>query len=96
MLKQAKAADELLASADIAAVSLQSLRELCILSRQHQVVRADVSAAIRVLLNTENVIVNRPAVEAGLLVHDARGDFADGMIAHDGSWGRLLSVRFRA
>jgi predicted nucleic-acid-binding protein len=31
-------------------------------------------------------VVNRPAVEAGLSVLDAGGDFADGVIAYDGSW----------
>lgn len=44
-----------------------------------------ISAAIRALLNTENVVVNRPAVDAGL-APDAGGDFADGSIAYDGSW----------
>ncbi|MCE4317542.1 PIN domain-containing protein, partial [Xanthomonas hortorum] len=28
----------------------------------------------------------RPAVEAGLLVLDAGGDFADGVIAYEGNW----------
>jgi predicted nucleic-acid-binding protein len=30
--------------------------------------------------------MNRPAVEAGLAVLEAGGDFADGAIAHEGSW----------
>ena len=38
------------------------------------------------LIEAENVIVNRPAVEAGLAVLEAGGDFADGMIAFDGQW----------
>jgi predicted nucleic-acid-binding protein len=33
-----------------------------------------------------NVMVNRPAVEAGLAVLEAGGDFADGVIAHEGRW----------
>ena len=33
-----------------------------------------------------NVVVNRPAVEAGLPVLDAGGDFADGIIAYEGRW----------
>jgi predicted nucleic-acid-binding protein len=32
------------------------------------------------------VSVNRPAVEAGLAVLQAGGDFADGVIAHEGRW----------
>jgi predicted nucleic-acid-binding protein len=31
-------------------------------------------------------VVNRPAVEAGLALLDAGGDFADGIIAYEGSW----------
>jgi predicted nucleic-acid-binding protein len=30
--------------------------------------------------------MNRPAVEAGLSVLDAAGDFADGIIAYEGDW----------
>jgi predicted nucleic-acid-binding protein len=30
--------------------------------------------------------VNRPTVEAGLSLLDAGGDFADGVIAYEGSW----------
>jgi predicted nucleic-acid-binding protein len=47
---------------------------------------ADAAAAIRALIATANVQVNRPAVEAGLALLDAGGDFADGVIAHEGSW----------
>jgi len=32
------------------------------------------------------VEVNRPAVEAGLLMLDTGGDFADGVIAYEGHW----------
>jgi predicted nucleic-acid-binding protein len=32
------------------------------------------------------VQMNRPAVEAGLLVLEAGGDFADGIIAYEGTW----------
>lgn len=30
--------------------------------------------------------MNRPAVEAGLAMLDAGGDFADGIMAHEGKW----------
>ncbi|HZM10803.1 MAG TPA: hypothetical protein VFC15_11385, partial [Candidatus Limnocylindrales bacterium] len=33
-----------------------------------------------------NVVMNRPAIEAGLSVLDAGGDFADGVIAYEGEW----------
>lgn len=84
---QAKAAVDLLANAETVAVSLQSLCEFVwVLTRQYQTAREDVAAAIRALLNTENVVVNRSAVDAGLAVLDTGGDFADGIIAFDGSW----------
>jgi predicted nucleic-acid-binding protein len=38
------------------------------------------------LLAASNVEVNRPAVEAGLSVLEAGGDFADGVIAFEGRW----------
>ncbi len=85
--RQAEAAVDLLAKADIVAVSLQALCEFAwVLARQYQTARVDIVAAIRALSNTANVVVNRPAVEAGLAVLEAGGDFADGVIAFDGDW----------
>ncbi len=37
-------------------------------------------------MNSRDVAVNRPAVEAGLAVLDEGGDFADGVIAYEGAW----------
>jgi predicted nucleic-acid-binding protein len=45
-----------------------------------------VAEAIRVLLDSPNVEMNEPAVEAGLAVLDQGGDFADGAIAFEGHW----------
>lgn len=36
-------------------------------------------------MNAANVVVNRPAAEAGLALLEAGGDFADGIIAFEGS-----------
>ena len=52
----------------------------------YQVAKRDIAASIRVLLNMENVVANRPAVDAGLAVLNTGGDFTDGVIAYDGSW----------
>jgi predicted nucleic-acid-binding protein len=41
---------------------------------------------MRRLINAANVVMNRPAVEAGLAMLQAGGDFADGVIAYEGSW----------
>lgn len=48
--------------------------------------RGDIGQAIRQLLDTSNVVTNRPTVEAGLAILEAGGDFADGVIAYDGTW----------
>ncbi|MDR5805393.1 MULTISPECIES: type II toxin-antitoxin system VapC family toxin [unclassified Caballeronia] len=77
----------LLDTADMVAVSLQTLCEVVwVLRGQYGVARADIAFAIRTLLSTSNVVVNRPGAEAGLALLDAGGDFADGVIAYDGSW----------
>ena len=41
-------------------------------------------SAIRHLIDSESVVVDRPAAEAGLAVLAAGGDFADGVIAFEG------------
>lgn len=84
---QTARAIEMLESADMVALSLQTLCEFVwVLRSRYQVERGDIAAAIRALLNTGNVVANRPAVEAGLALLEAGGDFADGVIAFDGAW----------
>lgn len=76
-----------LANAHVVAFALPALCELVwVLSRGYRILSAEIAAAIRRLINSANVVVNRPAVEAGLAVLDAGGDFADGVIAYEGSW----------
>jgi predicted nucleic-acid-binding protein len=93
---QSEAAIEVLERADLVAISLQSLCELAwVLARHYRMPRAQIADAIRRLAETRNVVVNRPAVEAGLNVFGAGGDFADGVIAYDGSWlGGEMFVSF--
>lgn len=38
------------------------------------------------LLDASNVALDRQAVEAGRALLNRGGDFADGVIAHDGQW----------
>ncbi|MBW9054556.1 type II toxin-antitoxin system VapC family toxin [Rhizobium mesosinicum] len=85
--KQGKAAAKLLEEATLIAVSLPSLCELVwILRRGAKLSKDDIAQTIRDLLATANVSMDRPAVEAGLAVLEAGGDFADGVIAHEGAW----------
>src|SRR5580692_3663955 len=94
--RQAVAADKILKSAEIIAVTLPCLCEFVwVLRRLYEFDRTDIAAAIRALADTANVALNRPAVEAGLAVLNAGGDFADGLIAYEGNWlGAKMFVSF--
>lgn len=84
---QAEAATSLLRDAEVIAVPTSCLCEFVwVLRRLDKIGRRDVSAALQALLAAGNVVVDRPAVDAGLAVLDAGGDFADGVIAHEGHW----------
>ncbi|MHB1951531.1 MAG: type II toxin-antitoxin system VapC family toxin [Acidiferrobacteraceae bacterium] len=84
---QGDVAAKLLTSAALIAVALPCLCEFgWVLRSIYGFPPTDVAAAIRALLAAANVEVNRPAVEAGLLVLEAGGDFADGVIAYEGNW----------
>src|SRR4029453_3897395 len=84
---QQSLAIETLKAADSVAISVHSLCELAwVMERSYHAPRPEIAAAIRLFMNTRNVVVNRPAVEAGLAVIDVGGDFADGAIAFDGQW----------
>jgi predicted nucleic-acid-binding protein len=94
--QQSAVAQTELASADVVALALPSLCELVwVLSQGYEIPSTAIADAIRRLVNSANVVVNRPAVEAGLAVLDAGGDFADGVIAYEGSWlGAEVFVSF--
>jgi predicted nucleic-acid-binding protein len=85
--RQSKIAQAALANAETVALTLPALCELVwVLSQGHDISVSDISEAIRRLMGGANVVVNRPAAEAGLAHLDAGGDFADGIIAYDGRW----------
>jgi predicted nucleic-acid-binding protein len=86
-VKQARAAAKLLKEAEVIAVSLHSLCAFVwVLRRVYNFDLQDISSAIEALLDAGNVVVNRPAVDAGLAILNEGGDFADGLIAYEGSW----------
>jgi len=93
---QSKVAQLELAKADVVALALPALCKLVwVLSQGYKVPFADIVEAIRRLINAGNVVVNRPAVEAGLSLLEAGGDFADAVIAYEGSWlGAEIFVSF--
>jgi predicted nucleic-acid-binding protein len=76
-----------LKDAALIAVALPCLCEwVWVLLRVYGFQAAEAAAAVRALLTTANVEMNRPAAEAGLAVLEAGGDFADGVIAYEGHW----------
>jgi len=85
--EQGPAAARLLSEASLIAVSLPSLCEFVwVLRRGAKLSTSDVAQSIRDLIAAGNVVMNRPAVEAGLAILEAGGDFADGVIAFEGQW----------
>jgi predicted nucleic-acid-binding protein len=91
--RQSRAAQKALENADVVAITLPALCELVwVLSESYDVAKADIRAVIRRLVDSANVVVNRPAAEAGLVTLEAGGDFADGVIAFEG--GRLGAELF--
>ena len=84
---QSKAAQMVLKKADVVALAIPALCELVwVLSQGYKIPAREIAEVIRRLINGANVAVNRPAAEAGLALLDAGGDFADGVIAYEGSW----------
>ncbi len=85
--KQARAASKLLREAPLIAVPLPCLCEFVwVLKRGAGLATGEIIQAIEALMAAGNVMMNRPAVEAGLALLAAGGDFADGVIAHEGRW----------
>ena len=84
---QARVAAKVLMNAELIAVALPCLCEFAwVLRKVYGLQTEDIAAAIRALIAAANVQVNRPAVDAGLAVLEANGDFADGVIAYEGTW----------
>ncbi|HEY2621176.1 MAG TPA: type II toxin-antitoxin system VapC family toxin [Acetobacteraceae bacterium] len=82
---QSRIAARVLRDAETVAVTLPALCELVwVLSRGYRHAAAEIAPAIRHLIDSASVVVDRPAVEAGLAALQAGGDFADGVIAFEG------------
>ena len=84
--EQSKVAQAALSKAEIVALTIVTLCELVWVLRSYKIQQTDIVATIRSLINGANIVVNRPAAEAGLALLNAGGDFADGVIAYDGKW----------
>jgi predicted nucleic-acid-binding protein len=86
-VRQARVAATFLRDAEVIAVSLTCVCEfVAVLRSVYKFRREDITAALRALLDAGNVEVNRPAVEAGMAVLNAGGEFSDGVMAYEGRW----------
>ncbi len=91
---QSRLAAAALLEAETVAVTLSTLCEFVwVLTRGYKRKVAEVAAAMRKLAESERVLVDRPALEAGLAVLERGGDFADGVIAFEGrrAGGRIFT-----
>jgi predicted nucleic-acid-binding protein len=84
---QSRLARKELESAELVVISTPVFCEFVwVLRHVYRKPGSEVAGAIRFLIDSENVITDRPTVEAGLEVLDQGGDFADGAIAYEGAW----------
>jgi predicted nucleic-acid-binding protein len=86
-VRQSAAAEAMLTKAEVVALTMPALCEAVrVLSQGYKVPGIEIARAIRRLIDSTNIAVDRPAAEAGLAVLEQGGDFADGVIAHEGKW----------
>lgn len=84
--EQSAYAAKALQDASLVAIPLPTLCEFVwVLRRGYGMSVTLIADALVRLVNSDNVVVNRPAAEAGLSVLGAGGDFADGVIAYEGN-----------
>jgi predicted nucleic-acid-binding protein len=103
---QAVIARDMLERADLIAIPLPVLCELVwVLRSGYRKSALEVVDALSGLIEIEKIVMDRPAIEAGLAVLRLGGDFADGVIAHQGaslggtifaSFDRAALIKLRA
>ena len=93
---QARTAFRILTAAERIFVPLPCIVEFVwVLERTYSFSRNQVAEAVETLVASENVSTDTMAVEVGLRVHAAGGDFADGVIASAGAgMGAEMFVSF--
>lgn len=85
--KQSRIAHLALKSAEQITISGLTLCEFVwVLNRSYKLPKREIIRVILRLLDSRNVIVDRPAVDAGLAALHAGADFADGVIVYEGAW----------
>jgi len=84
---QSPLAGKVLQNAELVVIPVSVLCEFVWVLRQvYKRQPVEIANSIRMLICSSNVVVDQPAVEAGLTLLDKGGDFADGVIAYEGYW----------
>ena len=74
-----------LENAERIVVTISVLCEFCwVLMSRYRLAEGEIASAIRALVGQPKIVAERSAILAGLAMLDAGGDFADGVIAHEG------------
>ncbi len=82
---QSKLALEIMERVEAVAVTNVALCEMAwVLRNRYDVSRENIAATIARLRETQNIVLDSAAVEAGLSMLEAGSDFADGVIAYEG------------
>lgn len=85
--KQYRSAKEALEKATAALVTNHALCEMVwVLRSRYGVSRDNLAATISLVRETEKVVLDLQAVNAGIAALRSGADFADGVIAHEGAW----------
>jgi predicted nucleic-acid-binding protein len=83
--EQVAVALQALKNASLMAVPNTALCEMVwVLIKGYRYTPAQAAIAVRTLINVKQVVCNTPAALAGLALLESGGDFADGVIAHEG------------
>lgn len=82
---QSRAAQKALNGVELLAVTLPTLCEFAwVLRKGYKRSKQELSVALETIIDIPSISLDRPAVEAGLALVAAGGDFADGVIAYEG------------
>jgi predicted nucleic-acid-binding protein len=83
-IKQSKLAKATLQGQQVAVPATALCELVWVLRRQYKIPASEITLFLRGLLETANIYLDRGSVSAGLLMMEAGGDFADGVIDYEG------------
>lgn len=94
--EQARRVFELVTSAELVFIPTPCVLEFVwVLRSVYKLPRDTIAASVRALIDTENFVTDEHALEVGLQVYNAGGDFEDGIIASAGfAMGSEVFVSF--